>query len=91
MMGTVAESSRLSTGGIVMKRLRGIGVAGLGLLGAIYLLNPTAGLFELIPDNLPVIGNLDEAAATGLVLWALRYFGFDLGRWFRREPPPATR
>ncbi len=39
----------------------------LGLMvGGLYLLNPTAGLFELIPDNLPVIGNLDEVAAMAL-------------------------
>jgi uncharacterized membrane protein YkvA (DUF1232 family) len=44
-----------------------------GIIGAIYLLNPTAGLLELIPDNLPVIGNLDEAAATLLVVNAVRY------------------
>ena len=33
------------------------------LAGLIYLLNPTAGIFELLPDNLPIIGNLDEGAA----------------------------
>jgi uncharacterized membrane protein YkvA (DUF1232 family) len=35
----------------------------LGLIGLIYILNPTMGLFELIPDTLPVIGHLDESAA----------------------------
>lgn len=35
----------------------------------LYLLNPTAGVLEFIPDNLPLIGNLDEAAAvTGLLM-----------------------
>ncbi len=43
-----------------------------GLVGAFYLLNPSAGIFELIPDNLPVVGNLDEAAATILVINAVR-------------------
>ena len=43
-----------------------------GLVGLIYLLNPGAGLFELIPDTLPVIGNLDEAAAVFLVINAYR-------------------
>lgn len=39
-----------------------------GAVCAIYLINPTAGVLELIPDNLPIIGNLDEvAAATGLL------------------------
>ena len=27
-----------------------------------YLLNPGAGVFELLPDHLPLVGNLDEAA-----------------------------
>ncbi|MDF1563954.1 MAG: DUF1232 domain-containing protein [Deltaproteobacteria bacterium] len=39
-----------------------------GLLGAVYLLNPGAGVIELIPDALPVVGNLDEAAAIGLLI-----------------------
>lgn len=34
----------------------------------IYIANPTAGFFELIPDNFPIIGNLDEAAATALLI-----------------------
>lgn len=35
----------------------------------LYLINPTAGILEFIPDNLPLIGNLDEAAAvTGLLM-----------------------
>ena len=38
----------------------------LSAVGLVYLLNPTAGLIELIPDNFPLVGNLDEAAA-GLV------------------------
>lgn len=57
-----------------------------GALGAVYLLNPTAGIVELIPDNFPVIGNLDEAAAMMLVISALAYFGVDLGGLFGRKP-----
>ena len=38
------------------------------LLGLIYILNPTLGVFELIPDNLPLVGNLDEGAAF-LLMW----------------------
>ena len=53
-------------------------VAGLCL---VYLLNPTAGIFELIPDNFPVIGNLDEALATAGLLWALRNWGVRLPGW----------
>lgn len=41
------------------------------LIGAIYLLNPTAGFLELIPDITPFIGNLDEAGATALLLYGI--------------------
>ena len=57
----------------------------LGILSAIYLLNPTAGFFELIPDNIPIIGNLDEAAAVALLLMCLRYFGYDLPDIFNQS------
>lgn len=40
----------------------------LGVIGVIYLLNPTLGILELLPDNLPLIGNLDESVAVMLVL-----------------------
>ncbi len=56
----------------------------LGVLAALYLLNPTAGVFELIPDNLPLVGNLDEAAAVALLVMCLKYFGFELPDIFRR-------
>lgn len=39
-----------------------------GIVGLLYLLNPTMGFLELIPDNLPVVGNLDEGAAA-VLLW----------------------
>ncbi len=54
------------------------------LLSIIYILNPTAGVFEIIPDNLPLIGNLDEAAAVALLLMCLKYFDIDLPNIFRR-------
>lgn len=59
-------------------------VAAAGVLGLVYLINPTAGVFELIPDNLPLVGNLDEAAACALVLAALRYYGIDLTAFLGR-------
>jgi hypothetical protein len=37
-------------------------------VGLIYVLNPTMGIFELLPDNLPLIGNLDEGVAF-LLIW----------------------
>ncbi len=57
----------------------------IGLLSLLYLLNPTAGLFELIPDVVPFVGNLDEATASMLLLSALRYFGWDLSDLFKRK------
>lgn len=44
-----------------MKKLIIISV---GMLSGLYLLNPGFGIFELIPDGIPFIGNLDEASAT---------------------------
>ncbi|MCF8721454.1 DUF1232 domain-containing protein [Nitrospina gracilis] len=64
-------------------------VAVAGLLGLLYLINPTAGVFELIPDNLPLVGNLDEAAACALVLAALRYYGIDLTAFLGRGLKPG--
>ena len=70
-----------------MRALR-IAVYVLGLLVAVaYLLNLGGGVVELIPDNLPMVGNLDEAAFAGLLLWCVR----GLGRERRRklEAPPV--
>jgi hypothetical protein len=43
-------------------------VYALAVLGGIYLLNPSFGVLEFIPDNLPIIGNLDEGASVLLIL-----------------------
>jgi len=59
-----------------------------GLLSALYLLNPTAGILELIPDNIPGIGNLDEATAVFLLLSCFRYFGFDVANFFKGKGRP---
>lgn len=56
----------------------------MGLLSLVYLFNPSLGVFEIIPDNFPIFGNLDEATATAILLACLRYYGLDLTRWFRR-------
>jgi hypothetical protein len=65
--------------------VKAIFVAIVGILSTIYLVNPTLGVFELIPDNLPIIGNLDEGAATALLLSSLAYFGWDLRTLFGRR------
>ncbi len=72
-------------------------ILGLGALAVFYLLNPTFGVFELIPDALPIIGNLDEAGATFIILGVLRYYGFDPERLFGKRtpskqlPPPRSQ
>jgi len=63
----------------------------IGLLAALYLLNPSAGFFEILPDNLPLIGNLDEATATMILLAVLRYFGLDLTKFLRPELGPSSK
>lgn len=61
-------------------------VAAIGiLLGMIYIINPTAGVFELLPDNIPFVGNLDEAGAVWIILCCLREFGVDLTSFFRKS------
>jgi len=65
------------------KIMKNLSAALLGALALLYLLNPTAGVFELIPDNIPLIGNLDEAGAMTLLLICLRYFGYDLPDIFK--------
>ena len=55
-----------------------------GGLALLYLVNPTAGIFELLPDNLPLVGNLDEAGAMLLLSKVLAWYGLDLNRFGRR-------
>jgi len=56
-----------------------------GVLSALYIINPGAGIFEFIPDNIPIIGNLDEATAVILLLASLRHFGIDFGNVFKNK------
>ena len=65
--------------------LKNILVALAGLISLIYLFNPTAGILELIPDNFPIVGNLDEVAACAIVLAAFRYYGVDLTAFIGRR------
>jgi hypothetical protein len=47
----------------------------LGIICLVYLINPGAGVIELLPDNLPIIGNLDEGLAMTGLLMALSNMG----------------
>jgi len=54
------------------------------LIFLFYVLNPSAGIFELLPDNFPVVGNLDEVFASALILGILKYLGIDVLRFVRQ-------
>jgi hypothetical protein len=69
-----------------MKTIKGMFVVATGLLAAAYLVNLGAGVVEILPDNIPAIGNLDEVGATVLLLNCLAYFGLDLRGRVRRPP-----
>jgi hypothetical protein len=60
------------------------------ILGGVYLLNPTWGM-DVLPDNLPLIGNLDEAAVMLLMLGALRSLGIYLPEFIERRIQPTSR
>ena len=64
----------------------GKGAAILGMLiSGFLLLNPTGGIIELIPDNFPIVGNLDEAALVGIFVSCLRYLGLDILPFGKRQ------
>ena len=60
----------------------------LGFVGLVYLLNPSMGVFELLPDNLPIVGNLDEGIAT-LLIWSSLVEMFE-GRKYRDRNKPQS-
>lgn len=55
------------------------------IIAGIYLLNPTAGFLELLPDNLPIVGNLDEAGAVAVLVNTLGYYGIDMTKLYGRK------
>jgi hypothetical protein len=57
----------------------------MGIISMLYLLNIGVGVIELIPDNIPFVGNLDEAGAAALLIMCLRYFGIDLTKIFQKS------
>lgn len=50
----------------------------LTFISAVYIINPTFGIFEILPDNLPFVGNLDEFTMGMILLNCLKYFDIDL-------------
>ena len=76
---TGASSTGASSTGAAKasKRSGALAIAGVAV-SMLYLVNPTAGVFELIPDVIPVVGNLDEVFFTGLLLTSLARLGITL-------------
>ncbi len=52
--------------------LKNLGYIGLIIMCIAYLLNPTGGFVELIPDALPIVGNLDEATVASLLVLSIQ-------------------
>jgi hypothetical protein len=73
-----------------MKWINHLIVAALAAFSGLFLLNPTLGILE-IPDNLPVVGHIDEALAALILLNCLAYFGFDVTRLVRRAEDARKR
>tara|TARA_B100001123_G_scaffold253699_1_gene283119 strand:+ start:140 stop:352 length:213 start_codon:yes stop_codon:yes gene_type:complete len=57
-------------------------------LSFLYLLNLSFGLVE-IPDNLPIIGNLDEVVVSGFLYGCLGYLGINLVPFQRKQEKPV--
>jgi len=66
--------------------MKKFGVILLALLSIIYLLNPTAGIFELLHDNIPFIGNVDEGLAAYILYSCIEYVrGRQIGLFRERD------
>lgn len=57
--------------------LKKLAVAVGALLCVLYIGNVTAGIIEIIPDNIPLFGNIDEAGATLLLANFLAMLGIN--------------
>ena len=59
------------------------------LLSGLYLLNISFGVLFELPDNLPIIGNLDEVAVSAFFFGCPSYLGINLVpfRKDRKEQP----
>ena len=59
------------------------------LLSGLYLLNFSFGVLFELPDNLPIVGNLDEVTVSAFFFGCLSYLGINLipFRKDRKEQP----
>ena len=71
---------------------RELAILAVGAIAVLYLLNPGAGFIELIPDAIPIVGNLDEAAAVTILLAVMRHYGIDMTKLLAKdkEEQPET-
>ncbi|MCB9033841.1 MAG: DUF1232 domain-containing protein [Chitinophagales bacterium] len=72
-------------------RLKDLTVIVAAFIAFVYLFNPGAGFIEFIPDNFPVIGNLDEAAAVAIIVSAFKYFGINFPDIFKSEERASSK
>lgn len=70
--------------------LQKIAVGAIMAVAGLYLLNPGAGVIDLIPDVIPVLGNLDEASAVAILISGLNYFGVNTS-WLTGVFGPGMR
>ena len=58
----------------------------LAILSIIYLINPSAGIIEFLPDNIPFVGNVDEGLASFILYSSFEYFkGKQIGMFGQRR------
>ena len=74
-----------------MRLIKEMFILALAAIAVVYLVNPGAGIIELLPDNIPFVGNLDEATATLILLNTLRHYGLDLTRLYSRNEREELR
>ncbi|MFT7328020.1 MAG: hypothetical protein ACI870_000197 [Crocinitomicaceae bacterium] len=64
---------------------RDFGMLVVGIISVLYIMNISIGLIEILPDNLPFIGNIDEAVVSAILISVFYYFGIDITRFFKRK------
>lgn len=69
----------------MVKVIKTIIIVCIGIIAFMTIFKIGQDYIEFIPDGLPWIGNLDEAAAGALLLKCLQYLGLDLANLFERE------
>lgn len=60
--------------------MKGVLVFLAGFFALLVLIFPS-----ILPDFIPVIGALDEATATAIIIACARYFGWDLSKFLGRK------